>query len=84
MCAMIVDDERNVACGGDPVTFLKGVMKGLYFQLEPGQDAKILILREKYPFQREVFSGIASSARVNLMDVKENGGEIELVIRRPN
>ncbi|MCL4335055.1 MAG: hypothetical protein M1402_03045 [Candidatus Thermoplasmatota archaeon] len=81
---MIIDDERNVACGGDPVTFLKGVMKGLYFQLEPGQDAKILLLKEKYPFDIEVFRGIASSARVNLLEFKEESGEIELLIRRTN
>lgn len=80
---MIVDDERNVSCGGDPVTFMKSVMKGLYYQLDPGQDAKILILHEKYPYEKMIFEGIANSAKVVLVSIDDDGTEIELVIRRP-
>ncbi len=79
---MIVDDERNVSCGGDPITFLKSVMKGLYYQLEPGQDAKILVLHEKYPFEKNIFEGIANSAKVKLVTMDDDGNEIHLLIRR--
>lgn len=80
---MIIDDERNVSCGGDPITFMKGVMKGLYYQMDPGQDAKILILREKYPYERSIFEGIANSAKVRLVEMMDDGKEISLLIRRP-
>lgn len=79
---MIVDDERNVSCGGDPITFLKSVMKGLFYQMEPGQDAKILILKEKYPFEQPIFQGIANSAKVKLVNMDDDGTEIALLIRR--
>ena len=46
---MIVEDQRNVSCGGDPFNYLKSVMKGLSISLEPGQDAEILVMKDKFP-----------------------------------
>ncbi len=79
---MIIDDERNVSCGGDPITFMKSVMKGLYYQLEPGQDAKILVLHEKYPYEKPIFEGIANMAKVKLVEFTDDGKEISILIRR--
>ncbi len=79
---MIVDDERDVLCGGSPLVYLKSLMKSLYFRLEPGQDAKILLLREKFPFGKEMLSKLATDVGARLISFDEKQGEIHIVIRK--
>lgn len=79
---MIVEDQRNISCGGDPFNYLKSVMKALYFQLDPGQDAKILLLKEKFPYSRNVFDGMARTTRLRLLDMEEASGEVHLTVRK--
>ncbi len=80
---MIVEDQRNVFCGGDPFNYLKSVMKGLSISLEPGQDAEILVLHEKFPYSREIFESLARGVKLQLTDLKENGSEFNIYVRRP-
>ena len=35
---MKTDDQRNVICGGDPENYLKAYLKGLYFDLDDGDE----------------------------------------------
>ena len=80
---MIVEDQRNVACGGDPFNYLKSVMKGLSISLEPGQDAEILVMRDKFPYSREIFESLARGTKLALIDVRENGDEFDIYVRKP-
>ena len=81
---MLVEDQRNISCGGDPFNYLKSVLKGLYFDLSPGQDAKVLLLSEKFPYKRDLFESLSKKSRLKLVEMKEEKGEIELIIRRDN
>jgi hypothetical protein len=80
---MIVEDQRNVFCGGDPFNYLKGVMKGLSLSLDPGQDAEILVLKEKFPYSRDIFESLARGTKLLLTDLKENEGELNIYVRKP-
>ncbi|EQD67805.1 hypothetical protein B1B_05805 [mine drainage metagenome] len=80
---MLIDDERNVSCGGDPFNFLKSVMKGLYIQLDPGQDAEVLVTKEKYPYGKDIFSALASNAKLTLVDLVVNGKDFNIFVRKP-
>lgn len=80
---MITEDHRNVSCGGDPFNYLKSVMKGLNIQLDPGQDAEILLLKEKFPYTRETFEGLARTTKLSLIDVKKEGDDLQLFVRKP-
>lgn len=80
---MIVEDHRNISCGGDPFNYLKSVMKGLNIQLDPGQDAEILLLKEKFPYTRETFEGLARTTKLSVVDVKEEGTDIQIYVRKP-
>ena len=80
---MLIDDERNVSCGGDPFNFLKSVMKGLYIQLDQGQDAKILVTREKYPYGKDIFAALASNAKLSLLDLVVDGDDFNIIVRKP-
>lgn len=80
---MITEDHRNVSCGGDPFNYLKSVLKGLNIQLEPGQDAEVLVLKEKFPYERTTFEGLARTTKLSLVDVKEEGTDIRLLVRKP-
>lgn len=81
---MLVEDHRNISCGGDPFNYLKSAMKGLYFQLDPGQDAQILLLKEKFPYEKNTFEGIARASKLALYDFKEENDEVSLFVRRTN
>lgn len=80
---MITEDHRNVSCGGDPFNYLKSVMKGLNIQLDPGQDAEILVLKDKFPYDRETFEGLARTTKLSLVDIKETDSDFELYVRKP-
>ncbi len=79
---MITEDHRNVSCGGDPFNYLKSVLKGLNIQLEPGQDAEVLVLKEKFPYTRDIFEGLARSTKLSLVDLKEEGTDFRLLVRK--
>ncbi|MCL4359153.1 MAG: hypothetical protein M1463_02930 [Candidatus Thermoplasmatota archaeon] len=81
---MLVEDQRNISCGGDPFNYLKSLLKGLFFDLSPGQDAKVLLLSEKFPYKRDLFESLSKNSRLKLVEMKEEHGEIELIIRRDN
>ncbi len=80
---MIVEDHRNISCGGDPFNYLKSVMKGLSIQLDEAQDATILLLREKFPYQRSTYEGLARTTKLSIMDLKEENGEVSVLVRKP-
>jgi hypothetical protein len=79
---MIVEDHRHISCGGDPFNYLKSVMKGLYFQLDPGQDANILIEKEKFPYTEDLFSGMANASKLKITKYEEKDGEISIIVRK--
>lgn len=80
---MITEDHRNVSCGGDPFNYLKSVLKGLNIQLDPGQDAEVLVLKEKFPYDRVTFEGLARSTKLSLVEIKEEDTDIRLLVRKP-
>lgn len=80
---MLIDDERSVSCGGDPFNFLKSVLKGIYIQLDPGQDAKILVTKEKYPYEKAIFEALATNAKLSLLDLIEDGEDFNILVRKP-
>ncbi|BAB59682.1 TVG0528853 [Thermoplasma volcanium GSS1] len=79
---MQIEDQRNITCGGDPFNYLKSTLKGLSFQLEPGQDVKLIVLKEKFPFDRSVYDGLARTSKFKLIDVQEENGEVSIILRR--
>ncbi len=81
---MIVEDHRKVSCGGDPFNYLKSVLKGLSFQLDPGQDAQVLLDREKFSYSREIFEGMGHVSRLKLVEIRETNEEIDLTFRKEN
>ncbi len=80
---MIQEDHRNISCGGDPFNYLKSVLKGINIQLEPGQDAEILVLKEKFPYSKGTYEGLAKTTKLSLVDVKESGPDVQIFVRKP-
>ena len=80
---MIKEDHRNVSCGGDPFNYLKSVLKGLNIQLDPGQEAEILVLKEKFPYSKGTYEGLARTTKLSLVDVRESGTDVQIYVRKP-
>ncbi|MCL5437742.1 MAG: hypothetical protein M1148_00905 [Candidatus Thermoplasmatota archaeon] len=79
---MRIEDHRNISCGGDPFNYLKSVLKGLSIELNPGQDAMVLMLREKFPYEKQLFESMSNLMRLKLVEMKSEGDEIMLHLRR--
>jgi hypothetical protein len=79
---MHTEDHRNISCGGDPFNYLKSVLKGLYFDLSPGEDATVLVMKEKFPYNRDLFDSLSRNSRLRLVEMKEANGELELQLHR--
>ncbi|MCL4421178.1 MAG: hypothetical protein M1477_05770 [Candidatus Thermoplasmatota archaeon] len=80
---MIVEDQRNISCGGDPFNYLKSVMKGLSISLDPGQDAEILVMKDKFPYSRDIFESLARGTKLLLTDLRESADEFNIYVRKP-
>ncbi|MCL5800531.1 MAG: hypothetical protein M1341_04360 [Candidatus Thermoplasmatota archaeon] len=81
---MIIEDHRNISCGGDPFNYLKSVLKSLQFSLEPGQEAMVQVLKEKFPYEERLFDAVGNTYSLKLVDFKEHGGEVDVIFRRAN
>ncbi len=81
---MLVEDHRNISCGGDPFNYLKSVLKSLQFSLEPGQEAMIQVMKEKFPYERTLFGAMGDTYSLKLIQFKEENGEVDVVYRRAN
>ncbi len=79
---MKTDDQRNVVCGGDPENYLKAYLKGLYFDLDDGDEIKVIFHAEKFPFDEKKFDQMVRAANLKLSDYKDTGNEKELVINK--
>ncbi|MCL4328931.1 MAG: hypothetical protein M1151_01620 [Candidatus Thermoplasmatota archaeon] len=79
---MLIEDHRNISCGGDPFNYLRSVMKGLSIQLDPGQDATVLLLSEKFPYDEPFFKSMSEAMKLNLVEMRSNGTEVSLHLRK--
>lgn len=81
---MITEDHRNITCGGDPFNYLKSVMKGLSIQLNPGQDAEIILSKDKFDYDQQTMEGLARTTKLVLVAVKRETDDIRLIVRKGN
>ncbi|MDG7045119.1 MAG: hypothetical protein JRN02_07085 [Nitrososphaerota archaeon] len=79
---MIVEDLRNVTCGDDPLTYLRNTMKLLYFECAPGQEANLLLMKSRFPYERPVFESLASINKLEMLNFIEQNGEISVHLKR--
>lgn len=79
---MITEDHRNITCGGDPFNYLKSLMKGLSIQLDPGQDAEIILSKDKFDYDQSTYEGLARTTKLLLVNVKKNEQEVKLLVRK--
>lgn len=80
---MITEDHRNISCGGDPFNYLKSVMKGINIQLDPGQDAEIIVVKEKFPYDRNTLDGLARTTKLAITDIKVSEEDMHIFVRKP-
>ena len=43
-----------------------------------GQDAEILVLKEKFPYSKGTYEGLARTTKLSLIEVKESGPDVEV------
>ncbi|MHB1492132.1 MAG: hypothetical protein ACYCP1_00585 [Thermoplasmataceae archaeon] len=81
--AMIVEDHRYISCGGDPFNYMKSVFKGLSIELDPGKEAEVMAMSEKFPYEKKVFEGLAATTKLKLQELKKEGDEIHIFLIKP-
>lgn len=79
---MNVDDQREVICGGHPDNYLKAYLKGLYFDLDDGQEIKVIFSSEKFPFNNEKFSEMVKAAKLTLLNYSGTEDTKTLIIKK--
>ena len=79
---MLIEDHRNISCGGDPFNYLRSVLKGLSIQLDQGQDATVLLLKEKFPYDEAFFESMSGVMKLKLVEMQTDGVEISLHLRK--
>jgi hypothetical protein len=79
---MNVDDQREVICGGDPDNYLKAYLKGLYFDLDDGEEIKVIFSSEKFPFSNEKFGEMVKTAKLNLLNYSGTEDTKTLIIKK--
>ncbi|MHB8360416.1 MAG: hypothetical protein ACYDAO_04565 [Thermoplasmataceae archaeon] len=80
---MIVEDHRYISCGGDPFNYLRSVFKALSIDMDQGQEAKIMIMTEKFPYERRVFEGLATTTKLEIHEFKKINDETHIIVLKP-
>jgi hypothetical protein len=79
---MRTDDQTGVVCGGDPENYLKAYFKGLYFDLDDGEEIQIKALREKFPMGEAAIKTLAENAGLKMYKYKDNGDIIYIYLKK--
>ncbi len=79
---MIEEDYRYITCGGDPFTYLKSAFRAMKIELESGQEGRMLFLREKFPYDKNIFQSLASQSKLELKRFLEENGELTIEVMR--
>lgn len=75
---MIEEDYRYITCGGDPFTYLKSAFRAMKIELEPGQEGKMLFMKEKFPYDKSIFDSLASQNGMEINEFSEKDGELSV------
>ncbi|MHB1440020.1 MAG: hypothetical protein ACYCSO_09835 [Cuniculiplasma sp.] len=79
---MIEEDYRYISCGGDPFTYLKSAFRAMKIELEPGQEGRMLLLKEKFPYEKNIFNSLASQNKMEISKFEEKDGELTVEMIR--
>ncbi|EQD75593.1 hypothetical protein B1A_03899 [mine drainage metagenome] len=80
---MIVEDHRYISCGGDPFNYLRSVFKALSIDMDQGQEAKIMIMTEKFPYERRIFESLATTTKLEIHEFKKINDETHIIVLKP-
>jgi hypothetical protein len=81
---MIEEDYRYITCGGDPFSYLKSAFKAMKIELDPGQEGRMLLLKEKFPYGKNIFESLANQNKLEILKFLEVDGEIKIEMVRSN
>ena len=79
---MIEEDYRYISCGGDPFTYLKSAFRAMKIELEPGQEGRMRLLKEKFPHEKNIFNSLASQNKMEISKFEEKDGELTVEMIR--
>jgi hypothetical protein len=81
---MIEEDYRYISCGGDPFMYLKSTFKATKMELEPGQEIRIFLSKEKFPYEKNIFESLASQNHLKINKFITEGNDIIIEMLREN
>ncbi|MCL4344978.1 MAG: hypothetical protein M1496_01260 [Candidatus Thermoplasmatota archaeon] len=81
---MIEEDYRYISCGGDPFMYLKSAFKATKMELDPGQEIRILLSKDKFPYDRNIFESLAGQNKLRILEFKEDGNDLIIEMLREN
>jgi hypothetical protein len=79
---MLEEDYRNISCGGDPFNFLMANIKSLAVDIKQSDIVKIMMLKDKFPYNDKVFERIAKFCKLNVIRIEREGDEIHLILKK--
>ena len=63
-------------------THLSAYLKGLYFDLDDGEEIKVIFSSEKFPFNNEKFGEMVKTAKLQLLDYSDTEDAKTLIIKK--
>ncbi len=79
---MIEIDYRNISCGGDPFNFLMSSIKSIQIEIKSSDIVKVMIMKDKFPYDDKTFEKIVNHARLNLIKIERINGEAYLTLKK--
>ncbi|MGP6208039.1 hypothetical protein ACNF42_08445 [Cuniculiplasma sp. SKW3] len=81
---MIEEDYRYISCGGDPLMYLKSTFKATKMELDPGQEIRIFLSRDKFPYEMNIFESLANQNKLRILNFKVEGNDLIIEMLREN
>ena len=81
---MLEEDYRYISCGGDPFLYLKSTFKATKLELEPGQEIRILLSKDKFPYEENIFQSLANQNKLRITSFKVENNDLIIEMIREN
>lgn len=64
--------------------YLKSTFKVTKMELDPGQEIRIFLSRDKFPYDMDIFESLANQNKLRILNFKVEGNDLIIEMLREN
>ncbi len=79
---MRIEDYTGISCGGDPFNYILSLLKSLAIDLNPEEIIKIILIKDKFPYDESTFFNIINHCNLVPVKVQYSNEKVSLIVTK--